>query len=723
MPRGFQGITAIFELYLAAINQRLASTLGFNPKTSLVRQAVEAVANAMTESGRRWLTLVEADAVVNTLLPGRDFDKSLYQGLVVEGVLVEEATRHSTSADEEVVFLSYERFADHLTAKCLLDKHLDLADPAAAFSTGRPLAFLCEENSYVAPGLLEAMCVQVAERTGRELIFLAPGIVKCLGIGDAFRQSIVWRALSSFSDETHAALNEVHRNDRDLDGTLDVLLTVATMPGHRFNVMYLDKRLRKNTMPERDAWWSIYLHHAWGSHGAVDRLVDWAWSISPRSDVDNESVDLCAIALSWMLTTPNRFLRDRATKALVSLLTGRLSAVIRVVDRFAEVNDPYVLERVYAVAYGTAMRCNDEVSVGALAECVYGRIFASGAPPAHLLLRDYARGVIEYALSPGSKLELDVQRIRPPYGTPWPVIPSEQDIKPLLPDESRGDYDSRDLEWARNRASRSVMDDDFAHYVIGTNSSSTSRDWLSVRLSEPAWKPAARRETLLADLVVDFSDSERQAWNSFSVAEQGHERASSAFITTWFDERVKTESSVEDALPDFDEMAREIAKVTPPEVAALAQKLEDAAASLDGALTEEHARRLAEIRTMNDGERDSRRPPGFELAQIQRYILWRVFDLGWTKDRFGYFDRISVHDNGRAASKAERIGKKYQWIAYHEIMAMVADNFQYLKDFREEEGAQPYDGPWQSSRITVVLQGYARLRSSTCVKGGPLTAP
>ncbi len=31
--------------------------------------------------------------------------------------------------------------------------------------------------------------------------------------------------------------------------------------------------------------------------------------------------------LAWTLSTPNRFIRDRATKALVALLTGRLPAL------------------------------------------------------------------------------------------------------------------------------------------------------------------------------------------------------------------------------------------------------------------------------------------------------------------------------------------------------------------------------------------------------------
>ncbi|HMU05682.1 MAG TPA: hypothetical protein PJ990_18745, partial [Saprospiraceae bacterium] len=47
----------------------------------------------------------------------------------------------------------------------------------------------------------------------------------------------------------------------------------------------------------------------------------------------------------------------------------------------------------------------------------------------------------------------------------------------------------------------------------------------------------------------------------------------------------------------------------------------------------------------------------------------------------------------RSASPNERIGKKYQWIAYYEYMAMLSDNF--IKQERwGEKKEKPYQGPW-----------------------------
>lgn len=695
LPRGVHGITAVFELYLEAINQRLATSLGFHRKTPLVRQALDALASALVEAGERWLTLTRAQEIVNALLPGREFERSLYRGLVVEGILIEEAPWPGQTNREEIVLVSYERFADHLVAKVLLDRHLDEKSPSDSFSEGGSLTFLCNDKKYLTAGLLEALCVQVAERTGQELTTLAPKLMERWETGTAFRQSVVWRANTAFSDDTREVLHQLCCSDTDFEDTLDVLLTVATLPGHPLNATYLDSCLRCSAMPVRDAWWSKYLHSAWRDYQAVDRLVDWAASVKPQAVIDDETVDLCATALSWMLTTSNRYLRDRATSALVNLLTGRLGAVARLVERFADIDDPYVTERLYAVAYGTAMRSHDPVEVGALANAVYARVFAAGAPPVHILLRDYARGVIERALHIGADIDITEDLIRPPYGTPWPILPSEEDIKTLRSDWSKGSHDSREIEWSRNMIGDSVMHGDFARYVIGTKSSSTSPNWLSLTLDEQAWQPPERPEALLLALVDDLSSDELDAWNADEEAEKAVSEALRSFVEDWFARRDKDGATNAVVDSEIDELERELETACPADLAELTRKRDAASAALQAILTDEHTRRRDEILAAKKADGELRRPSRFDLGQVQRYILWRVFDLGWTIERFGYFDRFTIRDHGRDESKAERIGKKYQWIAYHEIMAMIADNFQYREWYREDDGPQSYDGPWQ----------------------------
>ena len=389
IPKGFHGITETFDRYLSAINARLAKpeSLDYDPKNNLVRQALERIAERLAESATRWLPRSDAQNVVNGLLEGRDYSRSLYPAVVAEGILTENMNLRSERPNEveEVVFITYERFADHVIAYHLLSTHMDANNPRAALAKDGALAFLCESGNYVPYGLIEALCIQAPERTGKELVNLAPEFLDAPSIGSAFLESIIWRKLDAFSDDTVEVLNKLIESKAIREDPLDTLLSVSTVPGHPFNADFLDQRLRQDSMPDRDARWSTYLHRAWGYQGPVDRLVDWASSLSADDDVEDEVAYLAVTTLAWMFTTPNRFLRDRATNALVALLTGRLALAERLVDRFADVDDPYVAERVYAAVYGVAMRSYDTAAVGRLASLVYERVLRLwNTPASHL---------------------------------------------------------------------------------------------------------------------------------------------------------------------------------------------------------------------------------------------------------------------------------------------------------------------------------------------------
>ena len=690
VPKGLHGITMVFQQFLGAINDRLATVLSFNPSKKLVWKAVEAIAERLVATGERWLPAAEAEALVDALLPGRDFDRSLYRALVSEGVLTEDAMIRGDIPSTAVTYVAYERLADHLVARFLLDQHLDPSDPKAAFAAAGPLGFLGDDKRYVPSGLLEAFCVQVPERIKHELPLLSDPIKERYGIGDAFRQSIIWRATNAFSKETRKCLNALIVTQHDVHDTFDMILTTAIVSGHPFNADRLHDVLRRKPMPERDAWWSVYLHKEWGNRGPLDRIVDWSRSIAPAESLADETVELCATVLAWMLTTSNRFLRDRATKGLVTLLSGRFAVAERLVERFAKVDDPYVTERVLAAAYGISMLSHDKEGVGLLARRVYREVFAEGAPPPRILVRDYARGVVERASYLGASLDLDLARIRPPYGSPWPKIPTEEELKPFLSDRPKTSYEGGDPEWSRNAIVFSVMHWDFARYIIGTNSNSSN--WLSLKLAGPPWQPPPTRQEALLSFEADLSKKEGEAWHRHKDLTAALDKARGDFVRGWLEVLSDDELKALAGPKGRKSIEKKMAAARPPSLTSLAEEHARSEADLATTLTARHRKALKAALAANLYASE---PPRFDLKLIQRYVLWRVFDLGWTTERFGEFDRFAIRHEGRGEQKAERIGKKYQWIAYHEAMALVADNFQYRERYREEGRA--YDGSWQES--------------------------
>ena len=702
IPVGFQGITAIFDLYLDTVNRRLAKELNYDPKNNLVRGALDDFARAVVHSQNGQLPRDQAIEVVNALLPGRSFDVSLYAGLISESVLSEDMGWATENAGDEVVTISYNRYADHIIADHLLQVNLDDRHDLDANSSTFEATLLwfkstfdrvvpsgirqmvkCERGSpslrdwdgYMDPGMLEALCVQVPEKTGKELTRFEPKIVEQSGIGDAYLQSLIWRGLGAFSDDSLAVLNELVCERKLWNNPFHSLLTVSTVPGHFFNADYLNSRLRKDPMADRDSWWSVFLHEDWERQGAIFRLVNWASGVTPTISIDTEVVDLAVTTMVWSFTSSNRFLRDKATKATVALLTGRHRSTVRMLKRFADIDDPYVSERVYAVAYGVVMRSHDVTEVGELAELVYNQVFAKGTPPAHILLRDYARGVVERGIYLGADIPIEEKLIRPPYCSEFPEIPTVECIKALYPDRNGLSRNQRNPEWARDRIRGSVMDDDFYFYVIGKDSLSS---WLALSLKDKPWSSPEERKQ---DLIRKLPESAKSSWVEYQDAERAEP------VVFEFDAvgaNRETLETITRFLDDVDQHDVEVAR----------ERVKEAYAQLSSRLTPEHRIELESI-LVDEQDWTKRHGPRFDKKLIQRYILGRVIDLGWTVDRFGDFDEFTIGHSGRDASKPERIGKKYQWIAYHEFLAYIADHLQYRHPYYDDHADEGYLGPWQ----------------------------
>jgi hypothetical protein len=652
LPRGSLGITEIFDQRLSSLNYKLAKedSLNFDESRHLVTKALLALAREMVRQERADLDRDCARKIVNDVLPGRTEDsRTLFYGLEKEQILFD--LPGWTREDPDRVTISYERLKDHLVARELLTQHFDKANPNAAFGDNGTLAFIANDRHPLwSAGLLEAIWIQVAETAHRELEFLCPAVRELYEAKERFLSSLAWRTPAAVTERATQTLRNwlsAKADDRHL--TITTLLNLCGIPEHPLNASFLDQWLRGLSMPERDAVWTTYLHSAWSENGPVSRLIDWA-AHTVDATLEGEVVDLVATTLTWMLTASNRFVRDRATVGLVRILSGRIASTTKLVEGFHSVDDPYIVERVMAVAYGVAMREPEGSRLAPLAQCVYQRIFAKGEPPPQILLRDYARGVVERAIYLGAQLDCDASLIRPPYRSSWPSIPTQEEVDKLY------EVSDQPLKWIHS----SIFHNDFGRYVIGTNSWST--DWLAVPLSDPPWTSAQEH---LETFVAALPSRSQIAWAGYKEAQR---------------------ANVE-VMIDLPGGARPM-RLVHPDVRKMAR---NARARLRRRLSREQAEVLFFLENKVNQRQTE---PGFDLRLIQRYVFVRVAELGYTTERFGTFDRYIDHGGGSSGTKkAERIGKKYQWIAYREICALVADHFQYRKRWSDQS---EYRGPWQN---------------------------
>lgn len=433
-PRGLHGFKQAYELFVSNCNKRIARRLNCDPDAGWVRRAIQALASRMANYGKDWVAIEEAKEIIDGVYPERsthvDYSRSLFRALIDEHVIMTDKIWNSAGGWIEVIRFTFQRFADHAIAEQLLEllgNHPSDEDFRAALGAGGII-----DLHSLGPNVIEALTIQLPERFGKELVEYIDWNDKYLQyLGrQALLHSLVWRDPNAFppAEQLRAYIDE--KLGGLTDEVFDVLLTVCARPEHPLNANALHRHLVRLPMAERDALWTLYLHRNLSEPGSpIQRILDWG-AKADFSRVDQQCVELFATAVSWLFTSSNRELRDRATKVLARIFYQRLDCAKAVLERFRDVNDLYVKERLYGAVYGACLwhdRKQREF-LADLAQWFYTQEFKHGSPILHLLARDYARGVIEVArradaLPKGLKLK----KVCPPYRSPWPL----EDAPPL----------------------------------------------------------------------------------------------------------------------------------------------------------------------------------------------------------------------------------------------------------------------------------------------------
>ena len=240
----------------------------------------------------------------------------------------------------------------------------------------------------------------------------------------AFVRSIAARRPSTVTRRTSELLSKVQKRSPDLsDLVLETILEIASCPGHPLNADWLHNVLMSCSMPERDIAWSIPTYFAFDEGGVLDRLIRWS-SRGPYPDYPEEVIELAVVPLVWTFTSPNRRMRDYATKTLAQLLSGSLSVLPSLIRRFEGVNDPYVVERLAVVSHGAVLcggSATPEAAVAAAQELK--RVALADTQVPNIITRDAVRSIYEWCFRHNLINQSTYAEVLPPYGTSPPEKP------------------------------------------------------------------------------------------------------------------------------------------------------------------------------------------------------------------------------------------------------------------------------------------------------------
>lgn len=719
------GFVETLDAWFRGAFRRVEDALGLDPDDEEVLQSIHMLVDQMVADELRLLPAKRAKQALKRVRPYTDYKKSLYKALLKENVLVET----KDGSGKKAVRFQFDRMYDTLVARAIIRAHLSTSNEIDELEHS-PQVNAVWDDPWTHNGVLEALAVVLPLDHDLELTQISCG-------RSASAEHLILTTLSSRDPATisESIIGLVRRSLANEDTrwhATEQLLLLAGLPDHPLNARLLHDHLGGMGMNERDASWSfdLSLHHD-DTDSPTQRLLDWTRAMDRFDFMDDRSRVLTAVALAWTFSTSHRPLRDQATKAVVRVLDGRPDLALAWLRFFDESDDDYVIERVLACAYGILTRIREQHAAKPITAHLVATWVNTGRLPAHILIRDYLRGIAELA------------------GEGAPLFP-RREWDPSLP--TLGELHQH---FGNSEIVDSMTDGgDFDRYCLGSNS--WRFPWRPQRLGET---PPTSSDEVRDQFLSSLSHEAVEIWDEYMAARRSAQLARSLArsaswtgplrpIPTWnpakqapvwdsvdetgvperagdqFLEALLSEDPNAQPANDGEEANEATAtglSVAPrhantgahnsemPSSSSLddeannaevrVQELSDA---LQAALSDEQGHTFIEtMESVLDGSYD-RKSKTFPLNITHRWLLQEVLNLGWTAATLGVLDRRHHRPyEGRSANKPERLGKKYQWIALHRLLAVAADNFVYhegLYDDDNSDDVPEYRGPWQIAR-------------------------
>lgn len=472
LPSGSDGFLDVVKLLINEKNKKIATVCDYDPRKNLVKESVLAIASSMATQNSRMLPLEDVEQALDHVAPKSGFSSSMVNMLERESLLavVEQQKEGLGGESSYFVRFTFERIGDHFIAEHLLASHTK-EDIVIAMQPGGELHFMFEDEAAAQEhfGLLEAVSLLLVEKFERELpSFNQEGTEAFLL--KPFVGALQWRTAESFSRLTIAYFRQALQTPGVAGDAFDALLRLSIRDNHPLNADFMHSWWNSLHPLGRDPFWAFNLeenYSMWGddinSTGAVATLFDWGLQ-APLDGLATDVSLLWGTTFSWFLASPDRRIRDKATKGLVRLAVANPGVLPSLLRRFLCHDDEYVIERVLTAAYGAMLLNPDSDHAKLSAQVVADWFVPSGhksVPTTNAIIRDHARSILEVASGLGGVEHLVPESFRPPYESPWPIeLPTEDEVSEYANDRER--YPQLDLTERQGLG----LGTDFARYVV-----------------------------------------------------------------------------------------------------------------------------------------------------------------------------------------------------------------------------------------------------------------
>lgn len=426
----------VYKNYIDTINRKISSFCGFNHRYPVVYEVLNKIVEYKYDNNdNNFIPFHALSDIILSIQTKYACKDDLLEHLLSEGIL----TQNVNYDGQEYIYVTYERMEDFLYSNKLIQEITRI---------GKEDFVSKRKNVIYKRSILGCLAIALAEETETEIFeIFAPDN---RNVKYSFVENLKWRRAQTITAKTKEYINTYVINDSyEVQHLLDTLILIATKENFPLNGYCTVDFISKIPMPDRDAFFIPLFNDIYESEGSsINRLLDWCILSSSKSSYSEEFIKLASLMVSTFLISSNLHLRDKATKTLCVLLKNHTEIMISILTYFKDIDDPYIVERLYAVAFDCAVSEQDDSKLLSLVKYVYEVTFNQEFVYPNILLRDYAKNIIDYSNYKLKKLNINLKKVSPPYKSLFPSVPSDETINMYEYDYK--DPEFKDYYWSQN---------------------------------------------------------------------------------------------------------------------------------------------------------------------------------------------------------------------------------------------------------------------------------
>lgn len=409
----------LFERLMERADSEAQKAIGITEPLNVLFDLVEEIVEVCLRNGTYTITQKELFKLDFWNVYGLSAEKIEYvASLVKSGFLITMASEYTES-----YAFAYNLLQDFVCAKKIVNHYPEKE---------KLVAYICdvllkiEDGNILSYHNIDVFVVICALHADKYHIELFSEVEECItddwnkvDIVERYLSSFLWRKASSVNEENFMDFVNAHPVDRDL--VLRILIENSTKEHHPLNALFLHKVLMNKELVKRDALWTTYINRLAYPDERLFQLIMFFDEGNLLDGLSEANTELLLILFTWIFTASNRLLRDKTSKAAIELLKRNFQLCEKLLVLFEDVNDPYVLQRLYGVVFGACLKReeNERSEFESLVKYIYDKIFLQKYVYPDVLLRDYARMILErwrYE-NPNESGFIDINKITPPYSS------------------------------------------------------------------------------------------------------------------------------------------------------------------------------------------------------------------------------------------------------------------------------------------------------------------